>query len=240
MRITGRKTRFSLNAALGLTLGLALVAAIATLPGPARAEDDSVPIDTKILRGVLHSLGLKRPGEGEITYRERAPLVIPPDKDLPPPQAPGAAVANNPAWPKDPDIARAKIGSYEDKNYGTTEQMEHEENALSPAELTPGAGRWGTTRRTAHAGSSASSTDPEHSRLMPDQLGFKGTLFGTMFGAKDDPDSVRFTGEPARTSLTEPPPGYQVPSPDQPYGLGKEATASKADNSYVTRNEINE
>jgi hypothetical protein len=233
MRITRRTTRSCLNAALGLALA-------AAISGPARAADDGVPIDTKILRSVLHSLGLKRPGEDQINYEERAPLVIPPDKDLPPPQSPGAAIANNPAWPKDPDIARAKVGSYEDKNYGTTEQMEHEGNALSPAELTPGAGRWGN-RRTAHAGNdSAPSTDPDHPRLTPNQLGFKGTLLGTMFGGKGDSESVRFTGEPTRTSLTEPPPGYQVPSPDQPYGLGKEATAPKADDSYVTRNEVKE
>jgi hypothetical protein len=28
-----------------------------------------------------------------------------------------------------------------------------------------------------------------------------------------------FTGEPPRASLTDPPPGYQTPSPDQPYGI---------------------
>ncbi len=31
-----------------------------------------------------------------------------------------------------------------------------------------------------------------------------------------------FTGEPPRASLTDPPPGYQTPSPDQPYGLAPE------------------
>lgn len=42
-----------------------------------------------------------------------------------------------------------------------------------------------------------------------------------------------FTGEPVRKSLTDPPAGYRVPSPEQPYGLGpdkkpgkKQATAS--------------
>ena len=43
-----------------------------------------------------------------------------------------------------------------------------------------------------------------------------------MFSSKDDADNGRFVGEPARASLTDPPPGYQVPSPDQPYGLGKD------------------
>ena len=50
-----------------------------------------------------------------------------------------------------------------------------------------------------------------------------------MFG-KDEPESGRFTGEPPRTALTEPPPGYQTPSPDQPYGVGKGTAAPKANN----------
>ena len=43
---------------------------------------------------------------------------------------------------------------------------------------------------------------------------------------------ARFTGEPARASLTDPPPGYQTPSPDQPYGLGKDKPA-KVDDYYT-------
>ncbi len=34
-----------------------------------------------------------------------------------------------------------------------------------------------------------------------------------------------FTGEPPRASLTDPPPGYQTPSPDQPYGIAPETKA---------------
>ena len=47
-----------------------------------------------------------------------------------------------------------------------------------------------------------------------------------MFGGNKE-ETVKFTGEPPRTSLTDPPPGYQTPSPDQPYGAGK-AGAPKA------------
>jgi hypothetical protein len=45
-----------------------------------------------------------------------------------------------------------------------------------------------------------------------------------------------FTGEPARANLTDPPPGYQTPSPDQPYGIGPDRKPLKASN----RNEIME
>jgi hypothetical protein len=73
--------------------------------------------------------------------------------------------------------------------------------------------------------------------MSPKELGFKGSLFGTLF-AKDKPETAKFTGEPRRTSLTQPPPGYQVPSPDQPYGIGKEASKPKADNSYINKGEL--
>ena len=58
-------------------------------PLPARAGDDDqqVPLDTKILRGILEGLGLRRDGDA-INYQERAPLVIPPSHDLPPPEKP--------------------------------------------------------------------------------------------------------------------------------------------------------
>jgi hypothetical protein len=37
-----------------------------------------------------------------------------------------------------------------------------------------------------------------------------------------------FTGEPPRASLTDPPPGYQTPSPDQPYGIPPDGKPAKA------------
>ena len=68
-------------------------------------------------------------------------------------------------------------------------------------------------------------------------LAYKGNLFGTMFGSKKE-ETAKFTGEPPRASLTDPPPGYQTPSPDQPYGVGK-ATASKPTDYYTTHSEPN-
>ena len=49
-----------------------------------------------------------------------------------------------------------------------------------------------------------------------------------MFGSKDD-EVGNFTQEPPRTALTEPPQGYQTPSPEQPYGVNKTTAAPKAD-----------
>ena len=126
---------FTARAALCLTLGAALLASSV----PAFAGDDDVPIDTKIMRGVMESLGLRRDGEA-INYEERAPLVIPPSHDLPPPERSDAAIANNPAWPIDPDVKRRKQEAAQARNSITSagEQAEHDRRVLRPDELTPG------------------------------------------------------------------------------------------------------
>jgi hypothetical protein len=226
-------TKSCVGAALGFAFGVSLLA----ISPPARAGDDDVPLDTKIFRNIMSSLGLKRADESGITYQERPPLVIPSDHSLPPPQKTDAAI-NNPAWPKDPDVARAKL---EKKKRGselsTTEQMEHEATPLRPDELTPGAKTALRVRRHPNVANPSIGSDSTEV-LKPSELGYKGGLFGLMFGRKgEDKASAQFTGEPPRVSLTEPPPGYQTPSPNQPYGSTK-AAPPKADNSYVTRGEI--
>ena len=93
------------RAALGCMLGMTLLAA--TAPARAADGDENVPLDTTILRGLMEQLGLKRDEKG-ISYEERAPLVIPGDKTLPPPERTDSVIANNPAWPKDPDVKRRR------------------------------------------------------------------------------------------------------------------------------------
>ena len=75
-------------------------------------------------------------------------------------------------------------------------------------------------------GSAAPSTNAE--------LGSKGfmEMFRTGLWAPKE-EYTPFTGEPARTSLVEPPPGYRTPSPAQPYGVGREKWAP----SVIDKNE---
>jgi hypothetical protein len=48
------------------------------------------------------------------------------------------------------------------------------------------------------------------------------SLSGLGLGLGNQKERATFTREPARGSLTEPPPGYRTPSPAQPYGLGQQ------------------
>jgi hypothetical protein len=152
-------------------------------------------------------------------------LVIPPGKMLPPPERSDAAIANTPAWPKDPEVARKKIEAAQQRNRNISDEREREQNPLSEKELTPG-GDPRSARRAQGPSNPATSGD----RLDPGELqGSKRSIWSSMFG-KDEPEVGKFTGEPPRASLTTPPPGYQTPSPDQPYGLNAKEKAPKATN----------
>jgi hypothetical protein len=227
MRLTSLMTTFTASA-----LGLALAAGVLVLPAPASAADDDVPLDSKIFRGILEGLGLRKDGEA-INYQERAPLVIPQGRTLPPPEKAGAALAHNPAWPNDPDVKRKKLEIDQASKRGSASDLVlKEERPMREDELTPG-----PKPRTATRGKPTpdGANETYGGRLSPDELGTKKGLFSKMFGKQEEEESAKFIGERPRTSLTEPPPGYQTPSPDQPYGLGKSNAKPKAFNYEIDR-----
>jgi hypothetical protein len=210
-------------AAVVATLAVALAMAWGT--GIAFAEEDEdVPLDTKLMRQFLKDLGLRKDGES-IDFRERAPLVVPPSRNLPPPQS-QAGVTSNPAWPKDPDAKQRKVETTNKKqpNRTAAEAMEAEGRPVSRTELDRGKVAAGTA-------TSRSQTPEEGSRpLRPDELGQKKSFFSDLFSSftPDKEESATFTGEPVRETLTAPPAGYQTPSPSQPYGLGPKKATGKA------------
>jgi len=201
---------------------------------PVSAADDELTWDQKLTRSLMDGLGLKRDGEANINYQERAPLVIPPGRDLLPPEQSDAA-ANNPAWPKDPDVERRKRDAAIEKTRNISDEREREQNPLRPDQLAPGAR--GKQKRQQAARPDDGYQAPASgfsSQLRPSELGYTGGIFGAMFDKKKE-EQAKFTGEPPRTSLTEPPVGYQTPSPDQPYGLANGVAPKKAYNDYTDR-----
>src|SRR5215510_445434 len=204
---------------------VALALALAWSAGCARAEDadddENVPLDSKIFRQFMKDLGLKREGDAMIDYRERAPLVVPPSRDLPPPRDEAEVAAKTQAWPKDPDVNRRKQEAAAVKarlkgNVTVEEQM----RALRPDELDkPGAG----DKKSADSKAPGVSVEEASRPMMPSDLGTKtekilGSIWSTFTPAK--PEAAPFTGEPPREAMTAPPSGYQTPSPNYPYGIG--------------------
>jgi hypothetical protein len=207
---------------------VALALALAWSAGSARAEDanddENVPLDTKLFRQFMKDLGLSRSGDGLIEYRERAPLVVPPSRELPPPRD-EADVSKTPAWPKDPDVARRKqdLAAEKAKLKGNL-SAEEQARALRPDELDKPGRAIGDKKSADDKGAGKSPEDTSRP-LMPSDLGTKtekifGSIWSSFTPAK--PESAPFTGEPPREAMTAPPSGYQTPSPNYPYGVGVE------------------
>jgi hypothetical protein len=84
----------------------------------------------------------------------------------------------------------------------------------------------GTTTRRAET-EQPGKPQNDNPSLSPSQLGFSGKL-SELFGGGNASQTAPFTGEPDREKLTQPPAGYQTPSPNFAYGTGpKEILGNK-------------
>jgi hypothetical protein len=200
----------SIRAGLRL-LSIAAVCAIAatTSAWAQAADDEEGPSEVQKLLGAAGLLELPK---DPIDYQERSPLVVPPTTTLPPPQNVGDVTKLNPEWPNDTDwrrvnraAARAKTSNEERRGnfyvYGSNTKVE-DMSRVNPARPDK---KSNDTYLSAGEEAKAGAE-----RYSPSQLGFLG------FGKKA---SGNFAGEPERTLLTEPPPGYRTPSPNAPYGV---------------------
>jgi hypothetical protein len=210
--------------ARGLWLSsVALGIGLAMATGPVRAADpedeDDKTFEEKIIEGIMAGIGGTNMENRGIDYRERSPLVVPPKLDLPPPATDKAEV-KAPNWPKDPDEQRRKaaIAARKKVNKDPLEAS----RILTPSELAQAKGK---------ASSGGDSVDQPggnpgtNAVLSPSQLGYSGGFSGLFGGNKAE--TAPFKGEPTRESLTQPPPGYQTPSPSYAYGTGPKESLNK-------------
>src|ERR1700704_719635 len=202
-------------AVVALGVGLVMTA------GAARAQDDDEDEKTfeeKIIEGIMAGIGGTNMENRGIDYRERSPLVVPPKPDLPPPASASADV-KAPNWPKDPDEARRKaaIAARKKENKDPREAA----RLLTPSELNQrgpkSSGGESIDQPGGNPGASAV--------LSPSQLGYSGGFSGLFGGSKTE--TAPFKGEPTRESLTQPPSGYQTPSPNFAYGTGPKESLNK-------------
>jgi hypothetical protein len=203
-----------------VALGIGLVMAA----GAARAQDDDEDEKTfeeKVIDGIMAGIGGTNMDNRGIDYRERSPLVVPPRIDLPPPVTASREI-KDPNWPKDPDEARRKAAIAERKK-----KVQDPRDAAKP--LTPAELNVGRTAAPARADNDPvqPGSNPNNPMMSPSQLGFDGR-FSSLFGG-NKVEEAPFKGEPDRSALTQPPVGYQTPSPNFPYGTGKPAESLHKD-----------
>jgi len=196
--------------------------------GQALAQDDEDELpDTKFFKSMLRGFGLRNGQEsGGINYQERPPLVVPPTRDLPPPQTADIA-ARNAAWPKDQDEMRRREASAKRKKNAHPFVWEDLGRQLRPNELNKGAA---TAKDQALRRRSGDNVEEAERQYKPSELGYTGGLFGdfrTFFTGNNKDETVPFEAEPPRASLTDPPVGYRSPSAAQPYGLRADSSKAK-------------
>lgn len=200
------------RAVCGAALAALFVCAGAAM---ARAGDDDTDTQSShasVYEEMLNVVGLGGGGD-EINYSERSPLVVPPTRDLPPPAADIAPSV--PDWPKDPDLMRRAKAKVKEKPKPHQDYVIEDSRPMRPGELNvPGI-------FTGSSGARGPNDDPEAQQVNPAVTQpNKKSLFNFDLFNSNKSEYATFTGEPSRTSLTDPPPGYLTPSPDQPYGVG--------------------
>lgn len=212
-----RLSRAAWFTAAALGIGLVISA------GPVRAADDEDEDDKtfeeKLVDGIMRGIGGTNMENRGIEYRERSPLVVPPKLDLP---KPGQASADSkvPNWPKDPDEQRRKAAIEARKK--SNKDPRESSRLLTPSELSMGKTIAPTRGNSDPVQPGTTANNPV---LSPSQLGYTGGFSG-MFGG-NKAETAPFKGEPTRESLTQPPSGYQTPSPSFAYGTGPKESLNK-------------
>ena len=214
---------------LSLSLGVAMSA------GPARAGDDNRTFTEKVTDGFYGMIRGTNMDNRGIDYRERSPLVVPPTLDLPPPVS-ASAEAQIANWPKDPDERQRKAVIAAKKKSAPPVARVQVTAAGAPQAINiappvdPQAGQPaapGTTRPAYASDRNGTATiDPVYDKPgdlftggaadLADSIGVGNLFGGSVKNVQVDPGT-----EPARQALTQPPVGYQTPSPNYAYGEQK-------------------
>ena len=239
---SGWMVRNSRALARGLPLAaVALGVGLVMTVGAARAGDDDVDqrsfserfVDS--FKSTIRGTTMDNRG---IDYRERSPLVVPPNLDLPPPAAASNAPPPIANWPKDPDERQRKaIIAAKKKNAPPTASLPAvvvTDAAPRPVNIAPPIAEPPApeTIRPAHAAEGTAKTDPIYDQpgdLLKggastvssslDNIGLGSLGLGNLFGSKKDEPTLPPGTEPTREALTQPPSGYQTPSPNFPYAV---------------------
>lgn len=191
-------------AAIVILCGLTAGCASSTDGFVEEGADKGAP-DTNLVKGVMTSLGAVDPHERPIEYQPRAPLVVPPKRDLRPPV--DAASATPASFPRNPeDVAdEARRAAMENDQPGKDGRI------MTPDELAryaiPGSGR------------NVRFDDNPGRRLSPQEMAGQ---------AEVNAEAIKRAANPTgRRSLIEPPDAYSKPSPNAPVAAPVEKSSWK-------------
>lgn len=130
---------------------------------------------------------------------------------LPPPVDPNVVRQNNPDFPVDPEIrAQQKKKAVKKKGPRLIAEDPFYGGRLLRRDELNNAGPRGNPGRV--------DDDKNNPHGAPNRQ-FEVPVISNIFGNKKKEEPVRFTGEPERQSLTQPPAGYLTPSANAPYGV---------------------
>jgi hypothetical protein len=183
------------------------------------------PAHAQTFRELMEDIGVQKRKTEKMDFSERAPLVLPPSTDpsaLPPPEDGSALASVNPNWPTDPDVKaeldeleREKIPErlrrkYKDDQAGEIRKFQRQEREEG---------------RTAAANPRDYDTTLQRNSpvMSPEEL--KAVKKQQEEAAANGVPMA--TVEPERKRLTDPPPGYRMPSAEQPYGPGENDRENK-------------
>jgi hypothetical protein len=196
---TSSTGRFALFGAAAFALALGL-----TAPRPALALDDDG--SENVFSAVLGLVGISgEKVDPSIDYRERAPLVVPPNRQsLPQPLPPVSQ--RNAAWPKDQEMVRRKQAEEARRR----PRVDEVHNPVSQAELARG--------RSAPGAAAAPQTDPNCSDPLS-RVCNPESFWATMRNTRSADTDVKLVPgtEPSRDWLTEPPTGYRKATKETKY-----------------------
>lgn len=169
-------------------------------------SDTGAP-DTNLVKGIMTSMGAIDPHEKRVEYKPRAPLVVPPRRDLRNPQDPNAATpASFPKNPEDQAEEARRAALEAEAGRGGKDGR-----VMTPEELSrwaiPGSGR-----------NIAIDTNPGR-KLSPEEMSGQSAV---------QADAVKRAANPTgRRTLTEPPDTYSKPSANAPVAAPEEKSSWK-------------
>ncbi len=179
----------------GIVAALTVASASIGVVAPAGAQELS--------RTISNALGLTADEENAIDYRERPPLVVPPQMKLRPPEA-GDLAGRQANWPQDPDLARRKAAEAErDRPVTFFSDRELDRPRLNPYEVR--AGRRPGAGLPTEPLPVETDIDSRRSAITPYEL--------RRIDRRPEQETVLRPGEePQRRYLTEPPTGARLPA----------------------------